>query len=192
MSIPALVEGYLESVFLPVLLIQIGRGDLDPIIRNAGGGRQFWDQARRYNAAGRNKSLLGLADLEQARCAPHLLSVELPQKSAGFHLRLAVRMLESWLIADRARLASFLRVPTAAVPNSPDELPHPKRTLIDIARRSARRTIREGMVPEDSGALVGPEYVPMMSQFIQLDWRAAAARDASPSLDRTCVRWMAV
>lgn len=189
MGMPALVEGYLESVFLPVVLGQIGRADIQLRIRDAGGGTKFWPLAKRYNEAAKHMPVLGLADLEQVECAPNLLATELPRKSGGFHLRLAVRMLESWLIADRARLASFLKVPSAAIPTEPDALAHPKRELVNIARKSTSRAIREAMVPEDSGGVVGPDYVATMSEFISMHWQVAAARATSPSLERACLRW---
>jgi len=182
----------MESVFLPVLLDQIGRADLQPNIRNANGGPKFWPIAKRYNDAGRHAPMIGLADLEQSECAPALLARELPQKSPGFHLRLAVRMLESWLMADRQSLASFLRVSVATIPVNPDAEVHPKRKLIDIARKSTSRAIRDALVPGDSGAIVGPEYVATMSDFIRLHWQAANARQVSPSLERACRRWAAL
>lgn len=192
MQVPALVEGHMETVFLPVVLAQIGRDDVQPTIRNAGGGTKFWPKAVRYNEAGRHTPVIGLADLEQAACAPSLLAEQLPNLSAGFHLRLAVRMLESWLMADRPSLAAFLRVPIASVPVDPDAEVHPKRTLIDLARKSTSKAIREAMVPDDSGSLVGPDYVATMCEFITQHWVCARARQVSPSLERACLRWSAL
>ena len=192
MTIAAVVEGHMEAVFLPVLLDQIGRADLQPNIRNAGGGSRFWPIARRYNKAGLHTPVIGLADLEQAPCASAFLAEHLPLKSQGFHLRLAVRMLESWLIADRRSLAGFLKVPIAAIPDDPDAQAHPKRKLVDIVRRSTSRAIRDALIPVDSGGIVGPDYVATMCGFIQENWQAAAARQASPSLERACRRWAAI
>jgi hypothetical protein len=136
--------------------------------------------------------MMGLADIEQEACAPIVLETQLSGKHAQFHLRLAVRMLESWLIADRERIATFLRIQVAAVPNVPDELDHPKITLVNLARRSTSRAVREGMVPDDSGGIVGADYVAMMGTFINNYWRASAARASSPSLERACTRWQAI
>ena len=192
MAIPAVVEGYMESVFLPMVLDQIGRADLQPIIRNAGGGSKFWLIAARYNEAGKNTSVMGLADLEQEQCAPLLLASKLPCKSAGFHLRIAVRMLESWLLADRQSMARFLKVPISALPTNPDNEAHAKRVLVDIARKSTSKTIRDALVPDDSGGVVGPDYVATMSKFIEQHWRASVARKTSPSLEKACQRWFAI
>lgn len=192
MVIPALVEGYLELVFLPALFLQIGRPDLVLNIRNAGGGSKFWHDARRYNVAGKHQRTVGLADLEQYECAPSLIDKELPNKNQGFHLRIAVRMLESWLIADRRSIAAFLHVHISAVPVDPDAELHPKRKLVEIAARSARRSIREAMMPGTSGAAVGPDYVATMSEFVREHWQLSAARLNSPSLERACTRWAAI
>ncbi len=78
MVIPAVVEGHMESVFLPVVLNQIGRADLQLTIRDARGGTKFWPIAARYNEAGRYTPVIGLADLEQAECASSLLGSKLP------------------------------------------------------------------------------------------------------------------
>lgn len=192
MAIPAVVEGYMESVFLPVVLDQIGRADLQPIIRNAGGGSKFWLVAARYNDAGKHTTVMGLADLEQAQCASSLLASKLPHKSAGFHLRLAVRMLESWLLADRQAMARFLKVPIGALPIDPDGEAHAKRVLVDIARKSTSKTIRDALVPDDSGGVVGSDYVATMSKFIQQHWHVSVARKTSPSLEKACQRWFAM
>ena len=192
MAIPAIVEGYMESVFLPVVLHQLGRADLQPIIRNAGGGARFWLAARRYNDAGKHNAVIGLADLEQAQCAPSLLASKLRDKSAGFHLRLAVRMLESWLLADRQSMARFLKVPISALPTDPDDESHAKRLLVSIARKSTSKTIRDALVPDDSGGIVGSDYAATMSEFIEQHWRVSFARKNSPSLEKACQRWSAI
>lgn len=190
MIIHTLVEGYMESLFLPVIFSQIGRSDLQLNIRNAGGGDKFWSIAKRFNKAGAYTSAIGLTDLEQARCAPSLLADRLPDKSPGFHLRLAVRMLESWLLADRQAMAQFLKVPIRLLPTDPDSEQHAKRLLVNIARKSKSRAIRDAVVPDDSGGVVGTDYVATMGKFVEQHWRASTARKNSPSLDKACQRWL--
>ena len=192
MGIPAVVEGYMESVFLPVVLDQIGRADLEPIIRIAGGGSKFWLDAARYNEAGKHTTVMGLADLEREQCASALLASKFRHKSSGFHLRIAVRMLESWLLADRQAMARFLKVPISTLPMNPDGEAHAKRVLVDIARRSTSKNIRDALVPDDSGGVVGPDYAATMSKFIEQHWRVSVARKSSPSLEKACQRWFAI
>lgn len=101
-------------------------------------------------------------------------------------------MMESWLLADRDSVAAFLGVRIAAIPREPDRETHPKQTLVNLARTSRKRSIRQALVPDGSGALVGPEYTPVIGGFIDDRWDASRARANSPSLDRACVRWMEV
>ena len=172
MLIHAVVEGYLESLFLPIVFRQIERQDLQLNIRNAGGGEKFWSIAKRFNKAATYMTFIGLADLEQVQCASSLLDYKLPDKSPQFYIRLSVRMLESWLLADRQSMAHFLQIPLHLLPDSPDDISHPKKLLVSLARKSKSRSIRDALVPDDSGGMVGPDYVATMSQFIEGHWRA--------------------
>lgn len=185
----ALVEGYLDGRLLRILWAQIGLGEQRLVVRDAGGGSSFWKLADRFNQAGRHRTMIGLADLEQVQCAATQLGKLKGGLSDGFKLRLAVRMLESWLMADRAAFASFMGVAIARIPSEPDEEPHPKRMVTSLARTSSKRSIREGLVPEHSSGLVGPEYTSMMSDFIDSHWDSTRARRRSPSLERACTRW---
>ncbi len=186
--VPAVVEGHLDGRLLSVVWRQLGLDEQPLVIRDAGGS-SFWRLASKYNEAGRHQRVVGLGDLENATCASALLQHLKPSRSAGFKLRLAVRMLESWLLADREAVAAFLGVRVAAIPREPDREAHPKRTLVNLARTSRKRSIRESLVPNGSGASVGPEYTPVVGAFIDSRWNAERARVNSPSLERACVRW---
>lgn len=187
--LPALVEGHLEAAVLPVIFRQIGLPDAALVIRVAGGGDRFWREAVRYNAAARHRPVVGLADLERAACVPRLLDRLPGGRHASFHLRLAVRMLEAWLMADRPAMSRLLGVRSALLPERPDEEPHPKRKLMELAQLSRRRAIRQGLVPAGTGASVGPEYVALMTSFARQEWRVDEAVRLSPSLSRACTRW---
>lgn len=187
--IHALVEGYLDGQLLKILLKQLGLGERILVLRDAGGHNNFWKAAERYNDAGRHGVVVGLADLEQARCPSQQLATLRNGLSEGFKLRLAVRMIESWIVADRASFASFIGVSVSRVPSEPDLEPHPKRMVAALAKQSSRRTIREGMAPQHSSALVGPEFTTLMTTFVESSWDSSRARRHSPSLDRACIRW---
>jgi hypothetical protein len=188
--IPALVEGHLEERLLAVLWHQLGKQDRQLTVRNAGGS-PIWNHAKRYNEAGKHQLVLGLGDLEQASCASAALGALGRPLSAHFKLRLAVRMIESWVMADRETFAAYLGVRVAQVPRQPDLLPHPKRAVVDLARQSRKRSVREAMVPAGAG-LVGAEYMPFMASYVESRWQVERARINSPSLERACMRWAAV
>lgn len=188
--IPALVEGHLEERLLAVLWRQLGKEDAQLSVRNAGGS-PFWQHAKRFNDAGRHQVVLGLADLEQVACASVALQKLGKPLSTGFKLRLAVRMIESWVMADRHVFAIHLGVPVARVPPQPDLVAHPKRTVVDLARLSRKRAVREALVPTGEG-VVGAEYMPFMAGFVESRWSMDRARLNSPSLERACLRWSAL
>lgn len=105
--------------------------------------------------------------------------------------RVAVREVESWLLADREAIARWLGVGVGRVPTDPDTLQDPKGEIVGLARRSNRRDLRSALVPrEGSGRRVGPLYTTeMMKLVLDTDsgWRPEIAITSSDSLAR-CFR----
>jgi hypothetical protein len=101
-------------------------------------------------------------------------------------LRIAVRAVESWLLADHASFATFFSIPEYLVPSAPDELRSPKQTVLDLAARSKSRSVRDALLPAAGGWRTGRGYPGHLMQFIQTSWRIDAAKEVSPSL-RRCV-----
>lgn len=63
-------------------------------------------------------------------------------------------------MADRERMADFLAVAPSKIQHYVDLYPNPKETLINIARTSRDKSIREDIVPRHmSGGQTGPLYV---------------------------------
>ena len=68
-------------------------------------------QLRGYNQAAGMQPWIVLVDLDHdADCAPPARARWLPQPAPNMLFRIAVREVESWLLADREALASFLGV----------------------------------------------------------------------------------
>jgi hypothetical protein len=158
-----------------------------------GSGKQYLlGRLPNYNQAARHARWLAVVDLDQdAECAPEFVEKELPEPSVHMQLRVAVRAIEAWLMADRESLASYLRVSPNRIPTDPDTEPDPKTTLLNLARRSRSASIREDMVPrEGSGARVGRGYVGRLAQFVQPgradSWKPGVAALHSDSL-RRCI-----
>ena len=154
---------------------------------NKGGSGAFWRDAPKYDAMARNDGIvLALTDLDQAPWPSGLISDRLGRApSARFLLRIAARKVESWFIADAGNLARYLGVSAHRVPRDPDSLPDPKRTLVNLARQSRRRPVREDVVPEPGpSAPVGKNYVRVMEEFVEQHWDPLVARKNSRSLAR--------
>ncbi len=142
-----------------------------------------------YNAAASLSPWIVLVDLDRdAECAPQLRAAWLPHPASLMCFRVVVRALEAWLFADRERLARFLSLRPADLPVHPDTLDNPKRLLIEAARRSSRRDIREDRVRRaGSGRVVGPAYTSRMIEFVtdtRRGWRPDVAAGYSDSLSR--------
>lgn len=124
-------------------------------------------------------------------CAPPLCAEWLDRTAPMLCFRVAVRQVEAWLLADAEGVADFLGVAKKRVPTDPEAVSEPKTTMINLARASRRRAIREDMVPrEGSGRQVGPAYTSRMIEFVSSSWRPNVAAQRSDSLRRAirCLR----
>jgi hypothetical protein len=182
--VSAAVEGIVDRTVLRRLLQDAGAA-LGPIYV-ANGKARLRTHLKGYNHAAVHTPWIVLVDLDlDAGCAPALRTVWLPSPNRLMSFRVAVRAVEAWLLADRRNMADFLGVPVAKVPSSPEALEHPKRAIIDLARRSRSRDLREDLLPRPtSGRSEGPAYASRMMEFAQSHWRPSAAEALSDSLRR--------
>jgi len=182
--VSAAVEGIVDDAVVRRLLDNAGA---EPdVVYIVGGKANLRQRTRAYNLAAQHRPWLLLVDLNhEADCAPALRALWLPRPSPFMVFRVAVREVESWLLADRQSMAEFLGVPITKVPQAPDQVDDPKRVVVDLARRSTKRHIREDMVPrQGSGRSEGPAYATRMIEFTQRCWRPSVAAGRSESLHR--------
>lgn len=141
-----------------------------------------------YNQAASFQPWFVLIDLDKELCPSEALQIWLPQPTKGMRCRVAVRAIESWLLADSRNLARFLSVSETKIQQqSPDNYADPKATLIALAKHSSSSAIRTDMVPRlNSGAKVGDLYVPRLNEFTEKFWNPTIAMEHSESLQR-CV-----
>jgi hypothetical protein len=190
-AITAAVEGDLDEALLRRVL-----GYADLLLGTVHGRRgkvPLLQSINGYNNAARFSPWVVLVDLDgDGACAPECLPVWLPAPSEHMCFRVVVRAAEAWVLADRQRAARWLGVPISAITNNPDELEHPKRDLINLARQSRYASVRNDLVPrEGSGRAVGPLYTARLMDFIRDEaegWRPAEASQTSNSLARCVAR----
>lgn len=192
MSIPinVAVEDPLSEAVLKRLLQHVGRGyELGAVYGRSGNG-YLRTRMSGWNHAARRCPFLLLTDLDNADCAPGLVNLWLPApKHPNLLFRVAVREVESWLLADRENFAAFLSCSADRIPHNPDSLPDPKKALIALARRSRSREIRSRLVPRSgSTAIQGPDYNACLGEFVARGWDADVAGLRSESLARTLAR----
>lgn len=143
-----------------------------------------------WNRLAAGNPVLLLTDLDATECPMSLIEAWLPN---GLHknmlLRVAVREVESWLIADHAAITKFLKAPPSSVSANPDELRNPKAALIELARRHAPANIRSRIVPPNwSSAQQGPDYNACLIEYVQGVWDPHRAAERSNSLYRMMIR----
>jgi len=102
-------------------------------------------------------------------------------------LRIAVREIEAWLLADRKGIADFLHTAVKKVPTAPELLSNPKLALFGVIRKSRKRRLVKDMVPLP-GAHIGPLYNDRMCDFAMNYWKIEAAVENAPSLARNLRR----
>jgi hypothetical protein len=140
-----------------------------------------------FNKAAKGMPYLVFTDLDNEECAPEKMRrwLQFP-KHPNLLFRVAVKEVESWLLADRVGFAKFLGISLNLLPTDADKIDDPKRSLIELAQRSRRRTLREDLVPRrGSTAKQGPAYNDRLISFVRTRWDHLAAKENSPSLGRT-------
>jgi hypothetical protein len=138
-----------------------------------------------FNQAATHTPWVVLLDLDRsAECAPAFVA-SLPPPGLRMCIRIAVRTVEAWLLADRVRLAQYLRVSRDRIPTDPELLEDPKLEMVGIARRSVDSSIRHDMVPRaGTTAREGPAYAARLQEFATQHWYIDDAAEVSNSLAR--------
>lgn len=145
---------------------------------------------RKFAEVARTSPVLLLTDLDRAACPSSLIQewmngADVPN---GLLFRVAVREIEAWLLADIDGLSAYLKVSSQHFPRIPDDLSDPKKTLLEIAKRSPRK-IRDEMVGvRGSVSAQGLGYSARLAAFARQSWDLERAAARSPSLRRALDR----
>ena len=143
---------------------------------------------RYINYARHVHPVLCIADTD-GKCPATLSSLwQAKGKSDDFLLRLAVQEAEAWVLADADALAQALAIPPGIVPRDPDNIADAKTTLVGLARRSSKRSVRRDFVSDFDQTKAGSGYVRALCEVVKASWRAAVASERSPSLKRAMKR----
>ena len=125
----------------------------------------------------RRQPVLLITDLDDGTCAPELIAQWMGRKARPDKLlfRVAVREVEAWLLADHQAMKGLLGNKIAALPERPDTLSDPKRTLLKLAKK-APRAIRNDLIREQGAiALRGLGYNVRLGAFVRDMWNPERA-----------------
>jgi len=133
--------------------------------------------------------VLILTDLDQRKCVLELIQEwffpnfkigDLPKEVI---FRVAVREVESWVMADRKAYAHFMGIAIKNFSDIPDELEDPKQYLFSIIQKKGKKKWHKEMLPRNT-AHIGPMYNEKICEFVKNKWSPKRAACASPSLQR--------
>lgn len=189
-AILVVVEDQVSEAVIRRLIAVSGKNLVIDRVVVTGGNGPLKAGIERFVAASHALPHIVLTDLDSSLCAPALLrgwrADCLPPRVL---LRVAVREVEAWLMADRWGIAGFLAVPVVKVPANPEADPDPKQTLVGLARKSRKRRVAQELAPQaGSSNRVGPLYNARLVEFAARVWDVERARELAPSLDRTMQR----
>lgn len=173
-------------------LISVIRPELQvrAVLGNRGKG-YLKARARELNRTARSIPIFVLFDLDSLQPCPADVIANwlhgIPEANMLF--RAAIMEVESWLLADRQMFSNFLGVSLNRIPSDTDCITNPKEFVVNLARRSRKRNIRDDLVPS-SGSIVavGPAYGLRLSEFLSAHWNPTRAASASRSLQRAIDR----
>ena len=188
--IVVVVEDELSGVVMRRLIADSRRNFVIDRLINMRGNSKVKAGIKKFKSASHGLPHVILTDLDSYSCPLALLqnwkAVHLPPQLL---FRIAVREVESWLLADREGIAEFLHVAVTKVPRNPEAELNPKRSLINLARRSRKRRLAEELVPAlGSSASIGPLYNSRLSDFVNSAWNINRAKVLADSLSRTIDR----
>lgn len=134
--------------------------------------------------------VLVLTDLDQLACPLALLEdwVGKARLPARLLLRIAVREVEAWALADHKAMRALMG-PKGTLPPLPDGLPDPKQALLKLAK-GAPRIVRDDLLRNlpGGGLAQGLGYNARLVSWVMNDWDPQRAAECSPSLARARTR----
>jgi hypothetical protein len=189
-SIVIAVEDELSGAVMRKLISSSGRNFTINRVFNARGNARLKDGMTKFREASRVVPHVILTDLDRCPCPPELIkNWKANQLPPQLLFRVAVREVEAWLMADRVGIAAYLHIDISKVPHAPEKEEDPKRTLINLARKSRKRRLSQEIVPEaGSAAKIGVLYNTHFVNFVNSRWDIEQACLCAPSLARTLSR----
>lgn len=186
-SLSLLVEGNLDEA-LGRRIIEYAGGAVQTV-HGKKGTSYIKKKLSGFNEAAVAIPVLTLVDLMDTKsdCPKRVVEEWLPRRHENMIFRLVVQEIESWIMADRTGIATFLVVSKNKVPNNPEQIADPKSMLVALARTSRLERIRRLLVPATgSTATEGPAYTSELQRFVRDQRNIEEAIERAPSLKR-CV-----
>lgn len=186
--ISLVVEDLLTKSVALEILKATGKSFSVNTVYDSGGFGYIKSKIIGFNSASKGCPYLVITDLDSGECAAGLIADWFGTVSVEHNLifRVAVKEVESWILADRESFSGFLGIRADLIPEDTDTLTDPKASLVSLSAKCRKRSLRERIVPDETniGAKQGPDYNGALIEFVQRCWRIRSAVNHSPSLKR--------
>ncbi len=190
------VEGRTDEIIARHILSYCGFSG-SPRLVNGAGKQTILKKLPKYNEAAKAANYEGsvslyvvLLDLDNHDCVRDYVHNLIIKPEKRLIIRVAVREIESWIMADREHFARFIGVARENIPRHPDLEQDPKATMFDLIRKGKGRTaLQRDMLPAP-GASIGSGYTTRIREFVThktYPWRPDVAAHHSESLSR-CIQ----
>ena len=163
--------------------------ELSPILRRGGNG-YLRSKMRSWREIATQQFVVLFTDLDATECPPTLLRDWLGngRRPEKLLIRVAVREIESWLLADHVAMRELLGR-KAILPTNPDSIHEPKEHLLRLVERYAGRNVKDDLLVKTGVvASQGLGYNARLSALVASVWNPARAAERSESLRRARVR----
>lgn len=153
---------------------------------NAHGFGKIKRDILKYNNAAKYMPFFIITDLDKKECAVSLINewFNNTKKEPELIFRVAIKEIDAWILADRNGIAKALNVSQSNIPAEPEKIEDPKAFLMQTAKKSKNREIRENFPPKDAFAHQGPLYNILLTNFVSEEWNLTEARQHSKSLEK--------
>lgn len=133
--------------------------------------------------------VLIITDLDRASCPASLKTewVGTSTHSKNLVFRVAVREIESWLLADHETM-QLLIGKKGQLPSNPDELNDPKQYLLELSKKAPREVRYDLIKQEGSICSQGMGYNRRLTTTVNQNWCPIRAAKLSPSLQKAIFR----
>ncbi|WP_353144322.1 DUF4276 family protein [Acinetobacter pragensis] len=133
------------------------------------------------------KATLILTDLDQCQSVESLIEEwkEGKEYSDTFFIYVAVREIESWVLADADAFSQWSGIPKSKIPQNPDNEQDVKQTLLNIVKKYGSTSIKNDLLPVKGAVTsrVGIAYNSSLVSFVSNYWSIQRAKLNSPSLN---------
>lgn len=142
-----------------------------------------------FNQLAGNQIVLLVLDLDSKDSAEEykrLIEGKIQNKNDSLLILVPVREIESWILADRDGLSSFLKISRDRIQRDPESLLDPKEKIISLSRDCKNGDAKRGIPPKAGAASkVGLSYNTLLTNFVRDEWSHTRAIENAPSLVET-------